>query len=300
MSLWFKNLQVYRLEGVRADPVQWARMLVQQEFAPPGSSELARTGWIPPRAEGGLVYALNRQLLLALATERKVIPAGAVNLVLRERIAEVAGAQGFMPGKKAQKEMRERIVDEMLPRALTTRSVTRVWVDPVNGWLVVDTATPSRADDVVKYLLKCFAKFPIESWRVQRSPIGCMTEWLEQDEAPASFTVDPDTTLQAAGESRAQVQYKRGTPDAREVQHHIRAGKQCTQLAITWDSKISFVLTGQLVLKGIKPLDVLGDSERSNTEDQDDRFASDFMLMTGEFNKMLRDLQHALGGEAKS
>ena len=33
-----------------------------------------------------------------------------------------------------------------------------------------------------------------------------------------------------------------------------------------------------------------GDGERSKTEDQDERFASDFMLMAGEFAKMLRDL----------
>jgi DNA recombination-dependent growth factor C len=27
-----------------------------------------------------------------------------------------------------------------------------VWIDPVNGWLVVDAPTTARADDVVKVL----------------------------------------------------------------------------------------------------------------------------------------------------
>lgn len=303
MSAWFKNMQIYRLGEVRGQPEKWERALGVYGFIPPGSSEMASTGWIPPH-DGGLVYTVNRQLLLTLATEKKVIPAAAVNLVLQARVAEVTEAQGFAPGKKARKEMRERIIDEMLPRALTTRAVTQVWVDPVNGWLVVDTPSPSRADEVLKYLLKCFNKLPIESWRVNRSPITCMTEWVDHDPVfgnggPAGFTVDQDATLRAAGESKAQVQYKRHTLEADEMHRHVNSGKQCERLALTWESKISFSLTANLSIKGIKPLDVLGDNERSKTEDQDDRFASDFALMTGEFNKLLRDLQTALGGEAK-
>lgn len=299
MSVWFKNMQIYRLEGVRGDPDKWTRTLEFQRFIAPSSNELLRQGWVPPREDGPLVHALNRQLLLVLATEKKVMPAGAVNLVLRERIAEVEKAQGFAPGKKAQKEIRERIIDELLPRALATRSHIRVWVDPVNGWLAVDMPTPSRADEVLKFLLKAFDKFPVESWRVQRSPIACMTEWLESDDAPEGFTVDQAATMRATGESKAQVQYKRHTLEAADVRRHIRAGKQCQQLDLTWNSKISFTLTANLTLKSIKPLDILGDNERSRTEDQDERFNSDFLLMTGEFNNMLRDLQQAFGGEAK-
>lgn len=300
MSAWFKNMQVYRLGAMTSDSPRWDDWLSAQSFAPPGSNELSRTGWMAPRADSEtLAYSVNRQLLLSLATEKKVLPAAAVNLVLRDRVAKLAESQGFAPGKKATKELRERIIDEMTPRALTTRAVTRVWIDSVNGWLAVDTPTPSRADEVVKYLLKCVPKLPIESWRVQRSPMAAMTEWLQADEMPAGFTADMDATMRAAGRSNAQVQYRRHTLDADELRRHIAAGKMAQQLAMTWESKISFSLTANLVIKGIKPLDILGDNERSKTEDQDERFASDFMLMTGEFNKMLRDLMAALGGEAE-
>lgn len=299
--MWFKNLMVYRLEGVRGDPVKWGEKLYDQLFEPLGSLEISRSGWAEPRGTGTpLVHSVNKQLLLMLATEKKSIPASAVKLVLSKRVAEVAEAQGFMPGKKAQKEMKERIIDEMIPRALVTRTETKVWVDPINGWLVVDTPTPSRADEVVKFLLKAFHKLPLESWRVQRSPTACMTEWLQADDAPAGFTVDQDATMRATGESKAQVQYKRHTLEADEVRRHIAAGKQCLKLGMTWDDKISFVLTESLAIKGVKALDVLGLDERSKTEDQDERFDSDFMLMTGELAKLLADVTEALGGEAKA
>lgn len=301
--MWFKNLLLYRLEGVKGDAVKWGQVLSSQMFVPPSSNEMARSGWDRPRgADGALVHCVNRQLLLMLATEKKVIPAGAVKLVLAQRVAEIEKAQGFAPGKKARQEIKERVIDEMLPTALRTRTETRVWVDPVNGWLAVDTAAPARADEALKFLLKAFNKFPVESLRVQRSPIARMTAWLADADigAPDGFTVDQDATMRAAGESKAQVQYKRHTLGGAEVRDHIKAGKQCTQLALTWDSKISFVLTGSLAIKSIKPLDVMGLDERSKTEDADERFDSDFMLMTGEYNRMLRDLVTALGGEAKA
>jgi recombination associated protein RdgC len=135
--------------------------------------------------------------------------------------------------------------------------------------------------------------------RVQRSPVAVMTEWLQADDAPSGFTVDMNTELRATGESRATVRYVNHTLEADDVRRHIAAGKQCTRLALTWDSKISFVLTETLAIKGIKPLDVIKETE-SSTRNDEERFDGDLMLMTGELNKLMTDLVEALGGEAKA
>lgn len=251
-----------------------------------------------PRPNGGLVHTVNKQMLIRLGSEKKLLPASVINQVAKARAAEMAEAQGFALGKKAMKELKERVEDELLPRAFAIRSDIWVWIDPVNGWLVVDASSPTKADDVLKLLLKAIDKFPVESLRVQRSPVGVMTEWLQADEAPAGFTVDMDTELRATGENKATVRYLRHTIDAEEVGRHISSGKQCTRLAMTWDSKISFVLTESLAIKGIKALDVLSESE-STTKNDEERFDGDFMLMTGELSKMFTDVVDALGGEAR-
>ena len=103
------------------------------------------------------------------------------------------------------KELKERVADELLPRAFSIRSNVFTWIDPVNGWLVVDAASPAKADDVIKLLLKAVDRMPLESLRVQRSPVAVMTAWLETDEAPVGFTIDQDTELRATGESKAAV-----------------------------------------------------------------------------------------------
>ena len=296
--MFFKNLQVYRL------PANWPMsapelngMLERQAFTPATSMDLVRQGWAAPRGAGEpLVHAVGGQFLLQLKTEKKLLPSTVINQVAAARALEMEEAQGFAPGKKAMKELKERVTDELLPRAFAILSTTAVWIDPVNGWLVVDAASPAKVDEVVKLLLKSVDKLPLESLRVQRSPVGAMTEWLQADESPAGFTVDQDAIMRATGESKAQVAYKRHTLEADDIRRHIAAGKQCTRLAMTWSDKISFVLDESLAIKSVKPLEII---KESTTRNDDERFDSDFALMTGELAKLLVDLVEALGGEAE-
>ncbi len=298
--MWFKNLQIYRLPAPWAyTPEQLEEALSSNAFTPASSNELLRQGWDKPRPNGGLVHVVNKQMLILLGTEKKLLPNSVINQVAKARAAEMEEAQGFAPGKKAMKELKERVADELLPRAFSIRGNVWTWIDPVNGWLVVDAASPAKADEVIKLLLKAVDRMPLESLRVQRSPVGVMTEWLQTDEAPAGFTVDMDTELRATGESKAAVRYVKHSLDPEEVRRHIAAGKQCTRLAMTWDSKISFVLTESLAIKGVKPLDVL-DEKDAGVRNDDERFDGDFMLMTGELSKMMADVVEALGGEAKA
>lgn len=296
--MWFKNLQIYRLPAPWAfTPQQLEAALAPDSFVPATSMDLLRQGWDSPRNNGALVHVVNQQMLILLGTEKKLLPATVINQVAKARAADIEEAQGFAPGKKAMKELKERIADELLPRAFSIRSNVWTWIDPVNGWLVIDAASPAKADEVIKLLLKAVDKLPLESLRVQRSPTAVMTEWLEADDAPYGFTVDMDTELRASGESRATVRYVRHALEADDVRRHIAAGKQCTRLAMTWNDRISFVLTESLAIKGVKPLDVLKETE-SSTKNDDERFDADFMLMTGELSKMMADVVQALGGAA--
>jgi recombination associated protein RdgC len=296
----FKNLQLYRLPANWAfTPEQMEEALRPQAFTPASSNELLRQGWDSPRGNGKLVHTVNKQMLMMLGTEKKLLPSSVINQVAKAKAAELEEQQGFPPGKKAMKELKERVADELLPRAFSIRSNVWTWIDPVNGWLVVDAASPSKADDVIKLLLKAVDKLPLESLRVQRSPVSVMTGWLEADEAPYNFTIDQDTELRATGESKAAVRYVKHSLDPEDIRRHIANGKQSTRLAMTWNSRVSFVLTEHLAIKAVKQLDILKEGE-SITYNADERFDNDFALMTGEYPRLLADLVEALGGEAKA
>lgn len=298
--MWFKNLQIYRL------PAPWAitaeeleKGMTPQAFAACSSQDLLSQGWVPPRSNGGLVHTVNKQFLISLGTEKKLLPASVINQVTKAKAAEIEEQQGFKPGRKQMKDLKEQVTDELLPRAFSIRSTTAGWIDPVNGWLVIDASSSGKAEEMIKLLIKAVDKFPLDTLRVEQSPVAAMTEWLVADEAPGGFTVDQDTELRATGEGKATVRYVNHTLEAEDVRRHIEGGKQCTRLAMTWADKVSFVLTENLSIKRISPLDVIKEASESNVRDEEERFDGDMTMMTGELSRMIADLVEALGGEQK-
>lgn len=298
--MWFKNLKLFRLAApwnLTAEQVE--ERLEKMAFKGSNSLEMQTMGWLAPRENGGLVHTVNGQMLLSLRVDKKLLPSTVVNQVAKARAADIEEQQGYKPGRKQMKEIKERVADELLPKAFSVYRDTRVWIDPVNHWVAIDAAASAKADEVLGALAKCIDPFPVESLYVAQSPAAAMTGWLANDEAPANFTIDQDTELRASGESRAAIRYVKHTIDTDDVRRHIQSGKQCTRLALTWADRVSFVLTEALDIKRIAPLDVLKENADALATNDDEKFDSDMMLMTGELAKLIDDVVQALGGEKK-
>jgi len=299
--MWFKNLQIYRLTAPwTLSAEQLEDKLAPLAFTPCSSSDMQTQGWTSPRGNDRLVHVVNKQLLLQLGTEKKLLPTSVINQVAKARALELEEQQGFKPGKKQMKEIKEQVTDELLPRAFAIQRSTRVWIDPVNGWLVVDAASAAKADEVFKLLLKSLEVLPFGVLRTEHSPVAAMTDWLAADEAPGGFTIDQDTELRSTTEGKATVRYVRHTLEPDDVRRHIESGKQCTRLAMTWADRVSFVLTESLAIKRVAPLDVLKENQDAALQNEDERFDTDFALMSGELAKMIADIVEALGGEQKA
>ena len=296
--MWFKNLQLHRLPAHWAvTPDQMEQWLAPHAFAPGSTAEMQAQGWASPRDDGALVYSTHRQMLLVFRAEKKLLPASVVNQVTKARALELEEQQGFKPGRKQLRELKEQVTDELLPRAFSIRRDTRVWIDCRNGWLVIDAASQTVADEVRGLLVKSIDQLPLGTVRVTQSPVAAMTEWLLSGEGPAGFTLDQDTELRSPAEGNATVRYVGHTLDAEDMRRHIEAGKQCMRLAMTWNDRVSFVLTPSLTIKRIAPLDVLKEASDPTAQNDDERFDSDLTLMTAELDRMLCDLLDALGGE---
>jgi recombination associated protein RdgC len=296
--MWFKNLQLHRLPARWAvTPDQLEKSLAPHAFAPGNTVEMQAHGWASPRDDGALVYSANRQMLLVYRAEKKLLPASVVNQVTKARAVELEEQQGFKPGRKQMRELKEQVTDELLPRAFSIRRDTRVWIDTVNGWLAIDAASPALADEVRSLLVKSVDRLPLDTLRVARSPVSAMTEWLLSGDAPGGFTLDQDTELRSTGEGNATVRYVGHALDVEDMRRHIEGGKQCMRLAMTWNDRVSFVLTPTLAIKRVNPLDVIKEASDPTAHNDDERFESDFTLMTAELARLFADLADALGGE---
>ncbi len=294
--MWFKNLQLYRIaRDWGMTPEMLETQLARKTFQPCGSQDMESRGWRAPAADGALVHAINRQWLICLTVENRLLPASVVRQQADERAIDLAEKQGYRVGKKQMKELREEISRELLPRAFTRRRRTFAWIDPQDGWLVIDAASPARAEEVLETLRQSLDFFPVSLVRTARSPASAMANWLA-DEAPAGFTIDRDCELRSVTEEKAAVRYVRHSLEGDEIKQHLAAGKQPTRLALTYDDRVSFVLTERLELKRLDFLDVVRDQVDS-TEDAEAVFDAEFLMMTGELARLLPAIIETLGGE---
>ncbi|UDG77028.1 recombination-associated protein RdgC [Achromobacter sp. 77] len=295
--MWFRNLKIYRLSAPLSDYADKLQAgLKLHAFQSGNNLEVQSLGWIAPREGGELAHPVAGQFLLCLRAERKLLPPSVIAQVAKARAEEIEEQQGYKPGRKQMKEIKERVTDELLPRAFSVYRDTRVWIDPVNRWLVIDTASSSKADEVIGLLAKTVDPMPLENLYVAQSPAAAMTGWLAEDEAPSNFTIDQDTELRSSGTSGAAIRYVKHSIDADDARRHIQSGKQCTRLAMTWADRVSFVLTEGLDIRRVSPLDVLKEGADYSQND-DEKSNSDMVLMTGELAKLLAELVEALGGE---
>ena len=299
----FKNLIAYRMVSAwTMVQAQLEEALDKARFAPCGASQEKSVGWIEPRgqAHGALVEVVDGQWMLKQMVETKAVPSSVVKRKVEERAQQIEATTGRKPGKKEKRDLAEDARQALLPMAFTKQSTVLVWIDPTHARLVLDAGSQAKADETLTALVNAIDGLAVQLVDTKTAPATAMSEWLSTQEAPAGFSVDRECELKAPDESRAVVRYTRHALDTDEVSQHITMGKVPTRLALTWNDRVSFVLTEGLQLKKVSLLDVaLEDKPAAAGDRKDDGFDTDVALITGELRQMLPVLMQALGGEAE-
>ena len=294
-----KNAIAYRISPTWVPDLQALEAALQKTpFAECGATQERSVGWVSPRGEqhGLLAESVAGQWMLRFMTEAKLIPASVLNRKVNEKADHIEKTEGRKPGKKEKKELKDEAKLDLLPMAFTKQGAMWVWIDPQARLLLLDTSAQGRADEIVSLLVEGLPGFALALVDTQTSPQAAMAHWLVTQEPPAGFSIDRQCELVAADESKAVVRYARHPLDIDEVREHIEHGKLPTKLALTWDDRVSFVLTDNLQLHGITMLDAVMDGQSQDDGGCD----TDVAITTGELSRMLPDLIEALGGEGRT
>ena len=296
----FKNLILYRIGADwSASVAQVEESLAKAAFIECGATQPASFGWTWPRgtAHGPFIEAVAGQWLLTLMVEQKVLPAAVVKRRVDEMARRIEQSTGRKPGKKQTKELKEDAVLDLLPLAFTKQACVNVWLNLEQRLLMVDAGSPARADEVVSQLVKALPGLSLTLLQTVQSAAVAMSEWLVSGEPPAGFTVDRECELKSADEMKSVVRYSRHALDIDEVRQHIAAGKLPTKLALTWQGRVSFVLTDTMQIKKLAFLDGVFEGQAPGKAGKDESFDADAAIATGELNRLIPELIDALGGE---
>ncbi|CAL1240527.1 recombination-associated protein RdgC [Candidatus Methylocalor cossyra] len=299
--MWFKNLALLRFtEPFGVDASALERHLQQRPFRPCGSLELASLGWCPPWGKEGspLVHSTHGFLLICLQKEEKILPAAVVNEVVAHRATELEDARGRPVRRKERDALRDEVLHELLPRAFSHSRRTYAYLDPKGGWLVVDSASPKRTEELTGVLRQTLGSLPVAPLVTRERPSAVMTRWLADQGVPPDIVLDSECELRSPGEDGGIVRCRRHDLGAPEIQHHLEAGKEASKLAFTWNDRLSLVLDETLAVKRLRFLDLVQEeAAAADTDDPAARFDADFAVMSSELAAFLPRLMDMFGGE---
>ncbi|MEE9326636.1 MAG: recombination-associated protein RdgC [Cocleimonas sp.] len=295
--MWFKNLYLFKFEKkftLNAEELHEA--LLKKPFASCSATQRESMGWVPPLGSGeSLTHSSNKNILLTMARQERLLPATVIKEALQEKVEEIEAKDSRKVSAREKKELRENIEHELLPKAFTRTQKIDAWIDPKNGWLILNTPSTPRAEAFTKLLRTTLGTLPVSLPDSEVSPATAMTQWLTDCKLPEPFLLGFECELKNQGDDKGTAVFKQHNLTLDEVQTSLQAGKFVSKLAIEWDEKISFVLSEDLQIKKLKFLDVLEEQRQDNDpQTHEEHLDIEFALMTGETAQMLVDLMKAL------
>lgn len=254
----FKTFTPVRLSAKR--PLTLAVLkaaLEKRPFVPCDNSQMVSSGFVPPvpKASEDLVHRVTggdgtEYLLVSMMTESRLLPASVVKKALQERCEALFKVTGKYPAKKEKSLLKEEVTRALMPRAFTRQNETRALFALKNGWLFVESSSNNKTDEFVTRLVGALDFLPVRRFQTQQALPVAMVTWLNNCDAPEHMTVDRDCELKSP-DSGAAVRYAHHNLDSPEVRKHLAEGKLPVSLAMTFDSRVSFVLDHRLVFKKV-------------------------------------------------
>ncbi|MCD9029105.1 recombination-associated protein RdgC [Luteimonas sp. BDR2-5] len=294
--MFFRNLTLFRFPTA-LDLSELDTHLGEFTLKPVGPLEMSSRGFVSPfgRDAEALSHRIEDAIWLTVGGEEKILPGAVVNELLARKLAEIEEKQGRRPGGRARKQMKDDLLQELLPRAFVRPVRTDALLDLEHGVCVVDTSSRKTAENVVSEIRAAMGSFPALPLNAEVSPRGVMTGWLAGEPLPDGLTLGEECELKDPSDQGAIVKCQRQELLCDEIGKHLDSGKQVTKLALNLDDHVSFVLGEDLVVRKFKLLDgAIDQLEGTDNDDMRAELDARFALMSGEFKRLFTVLERAL------
>ena len=292
--MWFKQVTPFRLLEL-PEKRYLDESLGNSWFTEPQGLDWFSEGFTHPTAfSETAVVEVEKTMLIALKREEKVLPSAAIKHKLDEQIIKIQANEGRNVGRKEKQELREAIIDDLLPKSLIKSS--RTYGLFAGEWLFVDTANHRKAENLLTKLREALGGLPAQQPLTRQSPSALMTNWLLRGEAQGLFVLDSDVTLVGAGDVAPKVKISRKDLTAEDVVQHAKNGMTATELGLIWNDRVAFILTQDLTLKRIQWLDVVQEEAEGSCDDAESMAYATQLLMEAALSAILGELVNLLGG----
>lgn len=296
--MWFKQISFYPvMQQDLPDAAQLAEKLASAAFVPVEGLDWFSEGFAAPQVfSPELVFPTGQVYALALKREEKVLPAAVINDVLAEKVAEIREKEGRNPGRKELKELKERITDDLLPRAFTRSSHIQALWNMENGYLLINQAAAPKAERFLTKLREALGGLEVRLPDTVESPETLMTRWLRERTAQGGFELGASCELKGSGDDAPVIRVANEDLTSDEIVEHVLLGKSVTQLELVWRDQVAFVLTHDFKLKRIRYLDMLAEEVSQYGDDIAAMLVGSQIVTAQALSALLEELVSLLGG----
>lgn len=296
--MWFKNIRVYKLSApLSTDAAVWEQALTEFKFTPLTAQEAVRSGFSFPLHASIKQYchACQHLLFFALKRQEKILPAAVINEEMQPKLEAMEQEKGRPLSRKEKQSLKEELQLSLLPRAFSRSTLTQGYYDPQNQWLVINSGSASKAEDVLALLRKALGSLPALPWLDNHKLNTHLQLWLQNQALPQGFALGSDAELKAPDDEGAKVKFSNHLLSADEVQSHLQ-DKLVTSISLEQADALSLAVTDDGAIKRIKFHDVLtGQNDELGWEDLTARLDADLMLMASALNQALLSISQQVG-----
>ncbi|MEH8016108.1 recombination-associated protein RdgC [Rheinheimera muenzenbergensis] len=298
--MWFKNARVYRLSApLTTDVSVWEQALSEFKFSPLTAQEMVRSGFSFPLHQSIKQYchSLDSLLFFAVKRQEKILPAAVINEEMQPRLEAMEQEKGRPLSRKEKQALKEELQLSLLPRAFSRSSLTQGYYDAQNHWLVINTSSAGKAEDILALLRKALGSLPALPWLDNHKLNTNLQLWLQNKALPEGFALGSDAELKAPDEEGAKVKFSNHLLSADEVQSHLQ-DKLVTCISLEQSDALALQITDDGALKRLKFHELLtAQNDELGWEDLSARLDADLLLMSSALNSALLRIAGQLGTE---
>jgi len=288
--MWFKNARVYKLSApLTTDIVALESALADYKFSPCTGQEAVRTGFSFPLHPSIKHYCHQQaqRWFFAIKKQEKVLPAAVINEELHPKIEAAEQEQGRSLSRKEKQALKDDLIQSLLPRAFSRSQLTQGYYDVEHQWIVINTSSASKAEDILALLRKALGSLPALPWLDNHKLNSHLQMWLAAEALPGTFQLGADVELKAPDEEGAKVRFSNHLLSADEVQTHLQ-DKLVTRIRLEQPEGMGLTMSDDGGVKQLSyPDSITEQNDELGWEDLVTRLDADLLLMADSVNHAL-------------
>lgn len=218
---------------------------------------IAEQGFAPPyEFSDQMVITAQNSWKIQLRKEKKLLPASVLRQESKRRIKEIEEKEYRQLSAKDKKALKQRVLDELLPRAFSQISTIEGIYIRDKGFLLVNQAQANKREELLSHLRQALGSFEAALILCKKTATDLMSQWLlDNNSLPNDLAIGNYCELKNIANIKSLSRFVNQDIQSKEVIGILEKDHFVSQLALIWQDKLRFILCEDFSLKNIQYLE---------------------------------------------